>query len=96
MIRNACSLLCLHAGKADGESKLASSYAVYNEILNRRPHLLEVLYEPMWWNRNGEESPGEDPTYPLPVLYDAAGMPRIFYIGWYIRAVPNAIRGCRA
>ena len=59
-----------------GESKLASSYAVYNEILRRRPDLLEVLYEPMWWDRNGEESPGEDPAFPLPVLHDVDGGPR--------------------
>jgi hypothetical protein len=78
-------LLCLHAARAGGESKLASSYAVYNEILQRRPDLLEVLYEPMWWDRNGEESPGEDPAFPLPVLHDVDGQPRVFYIGWYIR-----------
>ncbi len=78
-------LLCLHPAKTGGESKLASSYAVYNEILRRRPDLLEVLYEPMWWDRNGEESPGEDPAYQLPVLHDVDGVPRVFYIGWYIR-----------
>jgi len=78
-------LLCLHGAKAGGESQLASSYAVYNEILRRRPDLLEVLYEPMWWDRNGEESPGDDPAFPLPVLHDVDGQPRVFYIGWYIR-----------
>jgi Taurine catabolism dioxygenase TauD, TfdA family len=78
-------LLCLHAAKAGGESKVASSYAVYNEIFRRRPDLLELLYEPMWWDRNGEESPGDDPAYQLPVLHDVDGVPRVFYIGWYIR-----------
>ena len=78
-------LLCLHAARSGGESKLASSYAVYNEILARRPDLLDVLYEPMWWDRNGEEAPGEDRAFPLPVLHDVDGMPRVFYIGWYIR-----------
>ena len=78
-------LLCLHAARSGGESRLASSYAVYNEILRRRPDLLEVLYEPMWWDRNGEESPGDDPAFPMPVLNDVDGQPRVFYIGWYIR-----------
>jgi Taurine catabolism dioxygenase TauD, TfdA family len=78
-------LLCLHAARAGGESKLASSHAVYNELLRRRPDLLEVLYEPMWWDRNGEEAPGEDPAFPLPVLHDVDGQPRVFFIGWYIR-----------
>lgn len=79
-------LLCLHAARRGGESKLASSYAVYNEILRRRPDLLDVLYEPMWWDRNGEESPGDDPAFPMPVLHDVdGGAPRVFFIGWYIR-----------
>jgi hypothetical protein len=78
-------LLCLHGAAAGGESKLASSYAVYNEILRRRPDLLEVLYAPMWWDRNGEEAAGEDPAFPLPVLHDVDGVPRVFFIGWYIR-----------
>ena len=39
----------------------------------------------MWWDRNGEEAPGEDRAFPLPVLHDVDGMPRVFYIGWYIR-----------
>ena len=78
-------LLCLHGAASGGESRLASSYGVYNEILRRRPDLLDVLYEPMWWDRNGEESPGEDPAFPLPVFNDVDGTPRVFYIGWYIR-----------
>jgi hypothetical protein len=78
-------LLCLYAARTGGESKLASSHAVYNEILRRRPDLLEVLYAPMWWDRNGEEGPGEDPAFPLPVVSDVDGTPRFFYIGWYIR-----------
>jgi hypothetical protein len=78
-------LLCLQTARSGGESRLASSYAVYNEILARRPDLLDVLYEPMWWDRNGEQPDGEDPAFPLPVLHDVDGHPRIFYIGWYIR-----------
>jgi len=78
-------LLCLHGARAGGESRLASSHAVYNEILRRRPDLLDVLYEPMWWDRNGEEPPGEAPAFPLPVLHDVGGDPRVFFIGWYIR-----------
>jgi hypothetical protein len=78
-------LLCLREAAAGGESKLASSYAVHDEILARRPDLLEVLYEPMWWDRNGEEPEGEEPAFPLPILHDVDGRPRVFFIGWYIR-----------
>jgi hypothetical protein len=78
-------LLCLKGAKSGGQSRIASSPAVYNEILRRRPDLVDVLYQPMYWDRNDEQSPGEDPFFALPVFNDVAGAPRIFYIGWYIR-----------
>ena len=78
-------LLCLQGAKTGGESRLASAWTVYNRILEERPDLLEVLYEPFAWDRNGEESPGEDTGFPLPVLSEVADSPRMFFIGWYIR-----------
>lgn len=78
-------LLCLHAARSGGESRIVSAAAVYNELLRRDPQLIDTLYSPMCWDRNGEESPGEDPYYALPVLNDVDGRPRFFYIGWYIR-----------
>jgi hypothetical protein len=78
-------LLCLRKATTGGESRIASAASVYNLILERRPDLLEVLYEPMFWDRNGEESPGEDPYFALPVLSDVQDSPRMFFIGWYIR-----------
>jgi hypothetical protein len=78
-------LLCLARARRGGESQLASSLAVYNEILRRRPDLLEVLYEPMYWDRNDEQGPGEPPAHPLPICAVVDGRLRFFYIGWYIR-----------
>ena len=78
-------LLCLRRAMSGGESKIASSYAVYNAMLARLPDLVDVLYEPLFWDRNDEQGDGEPPFYPLPVFTDVNGSPRIFYIGWYIR-----------
>ncbi|MGZ4713232.1 MAG: TauD/TfdA family dioxygenase [Acidimicrobiia bacterium] len=78
-------LLCLTAAKAGGESRIVSAAAVHNELLRRDPGLVDTLYAPMPWDRNGEESPGEAPFYELPVLTDVDGRPRFFYIGWYVR-----------
>ena len=78
-------LLCLHGAKSGGESRIVSAAAVYNELLRRDPALVDTLYAPIPWDRNGEESPGEAPFYELPVLSDVDGRPRFFYIGWYIR-----------
>ncbi|MFE5285433.1 TauD/TfdA family dioxygenase [Nocardia sp. NPDC056611] len=78
-------LLCLKPAKTGGESRIASSLAVYNHILAERPNLLEVLRSPFHWDRNDEQSPGEAPYFTLPAIHDINGEPRIFYIGWYIR-----------
>jgi hypothetical protein len=78
-------LLCLHRARSGGESLLASSGAVYNELLRRRPDLLEVLYQPMFWDRQGDDAAGGRPWFALPPITDLDGVPRLFYIGWYIR-----------
>ncbi|HEV2309094.1 MAG TPA: TauD/TfdA family dioxygenase [Acidimicrobiia bacterium] len=78
-------LLCLHAARRGGESRIVSAAAVFNELLRRDAGLIDTLYEPMPWDRNGEEPPGEPPFYQLPVLSDVDGRPRFFFIGWYIR-----------
>jgi hypothetical protein len=78
-------LLCLKTARAGGESKIVSSMAVYNEMLARRPDLVEVLRQPFAWDRNDEQSPGEGPFFSLPVIFDIGGAPRIFFVGWYIR-----------
>jgi hypothetical protein len=78
-------LLCLEPARSGGESRIASAATIYNRILAERPDLLEVLYAPMYWDRNGEEPEGEEPYFALPVVSDVAGTPRIFFIGWYIR-----------
>jgi hypothetical protein len=78
-------LLCLQRAESGGESRIASSYAVYNELLAQRPDLVQVLYEPFYWDRNDEQGESESRFYPLPVVSDVNGAPRVFYVGWYIR-----------
>jgi hypothetical protein len=78
-------LLCLHDAVSGGSSRLASTHAVYNQILAVRPDLLEVLYRPFAWDRNDEQPAGDPPYFLLPAIHDLDGVPRIFYIGWYIR-----------
>ncbi|MEV6338685.1 TauD/TfdA family dioxygenase [Nocardia vinacea] len=78
-------LLCLHPAKTGGESKIVSAHAVYNEMLRRAPHLVDVMYQPMPWSRNGEESPGHAPFFELAPFTDIDRVPRLFFIAWYIR-----------
>lgn len=78
-------LLCLHQALRGGESKLVSSWALYNELLATRPDLLDALYEPMGFDRQGDVPAGEPPWFLLAPLNDIDGVPRLFYLGWYIR-----------
>ena len=78
-------LLCLHAARSGGESKIVSAHAVYNEMLRRAPDLVDVMYRPMPWDRNDEQSAGEPPFFELPPIIDIDGVPRLFFIAWYIR-----------
>ena len=78
-------LLCLRPARSGGESKIVSAHAVYNEMLRRAPDLLEVMYQPMPWDRNDEQSTGEPPYFELPPIIDINGVPRLFFIAWYIR-----------
>lgn len=78
-------LLCLHPARSGGQSRIVSAHAVYNEMLRRAPHLVEVMYQPMPWDRNEEQSPGEPPFFELPPVMDIDGTPRLFFVAWYIR-----------
>lgn len=78
-------LLCLHPARSGGESKIVSAHAVYNEMLRRAPEIVDVMYRPMPWDRNDEQSAGEAPFFELPPITDIDGIPRVFFIAWYIR-----------
>jgi hypothetical protein len=78
-------LLCLRPAKSGGASRIASSAAIYNEILRRRPDLVPVLYEPFPFDANDQERPGERPFFSIPLCRYERGWLRTFYIGWYIR-----------
>lgn len=61
-------LLCLQPAKSGGASALASSVAIHNEMLRRRPDLVSVLTEPVYRDRHDEIPEGADPYYALPVF----------------------------
>jgi hypothetical protein len=49
------ALLCVRNAKAGGVSKLTSIATIYNEILRRRPDLLELLCQDYWRARPADE-----------------------------------------
>jgi len=78
-------LLCLRAARAGGASRLVSSVTVYNEILRRRPDLVDRLYEPFCLDRRneGDAGPGWVPVIPC---RHAGGRLRTFYHSDYFRS----------
>lgn len=61
-------LCCLETARSGGLSAVASSVAVYNELATTRPDLVQVLSEPFYNDRRGEESPGQKPYYVTPTF----------------------------
>ncbi|GMQ85822.1 MAG: TauD/TfdA family dioxygenase [Acidimicrobiia bacterium] len=66
-------LLCLQTAKSGGQSKIASSVTVYNEMLKRRPDLVAVMAQPFCLDRKGEIPEGKGPYYQMPVFNPYGG-----------------------
>ncbi|MBS0224401.1 MAG: TauD/TfdA family dioxygenase [Proteobacteria bacterium] len=64
-------LLCVRQARKGGVSTLASTPAIHNAILARRPDLLDVLFQDYWRSRFGEEGTtrtSRETAYPLPIF----------------------------
>ena len=73
------ALLCLRHAKSGGLSRMASSMALHNVMLQRRPDLLERLYQPLPVDRRGEVPEGKPPFYEAPVFNEHAGRLSVLY-----------------
>jgi hypothetical protein len=88
-------LLCLQPAKAGGESFIASSMTLYNEILARRPDLLPALFEPFATDRRGEVPDGMQPWFDIPVFNWHAGRLSCIYVRQYIEAAQRNFPAAR-
>ena len=77
-------LLCLQTAKSGGESFLASSVTVYNEIRRRRPDLLPAAFLPFSTDRRGEVPAGMAPWFDIPIFNWHAGKLSGIYLRHYI------------
>jgi len=93
-------LLCLQTAKTGGESYLASSMTVYNEVLARRPDLMPALFKPFPTDRRGEVPEGMKPWFDIPIFNRHAARLSCIYVRQYIesaqRHFPEARRLTRA
>ncbi len=93
-------LLCLKTAKSGGESFIASSMTLYNEVLAQRPDLVPSLFEPYPTDRRGEVPEGMKPWFDMPIYHRHAGRLTCIYVRQYIESAqalfPQAKRLTRA
>lgn len=77
-------LLCLKSAKSGGESFIASSMTVYNEILRRRPDIAQAGFLPYATDRRGEVPEGQLPWFAIPIFNWYQGHLSAIYIRHYI------------
>lgn len=79
-------LLSLRKGKTGGYSSIVSSMAVYNEILEKSPEYLGILCRPFFFDRRGEEGPGESPVFTSPIFSYCDGKLSCRYVRLFIES----------
>jgi hypothetical protein len=62
------ALLCVRQSASGGDSLIVSTPAIHNAMLERRPDLLELLFEPWHHSRQQEQVAGELPWYVNPIF----------------------------
>lgn len=56
-------LLCLQTARSGGASRIVSSTAIHNAVLERRPDLIDTMYAPFPMDRRGEVPANRKPWY---------------------------------
>ena len=80
---NVVGLLCLHHAKSGGISKITSGIQIYNEMLKRRPELVEALSVDIYRDRRGEIPEGMERTWKVPIFSIVEGYMTISGGGQY-------------
>ncbi len=77
-------LLCLRAAREGGTSLLVSAETIYNRMMETRPDLCALLFDPVSTDRRGEIPEGEKPFFSIPVFSWHAGHLTVCYQRQYI------------
>ena len=79
-------LFCLKPAKSGGLSSVVSAATIWNEIVDRRPDLAEVLTQPFYRDRRGDEAEGQKPWYVMPVFMPTGGRMAVAYVRRFIES----------
>ncbi|MEM8960910.1 MAG: TauD/TfdA family dioxygenase [Acidobacteriota bacterium] len=75
--------LCLNQARTGGENFLISSIVVHNEILARRPDLLDELYRPWYYKTHNVDTSNPDPWCHQPIFAIEDG----HFVGYVLRVL---------
>ncbi len=78
------SLMCIREAQKGGKSLLVSAVSIYNKMLELRPDLLKLLFDPIATDRRGEIPEGEKPYFEIPPFNWHEGHLTVFYQRQYI------------
>lgn len=80
-------LLCLRTARSGGRSRIASSVAIFNALLEEDAALAQALFEPIFLDRRDEQPPDQSPVLELPpARLGSDGVLRTFYHSEYFRS----------
>jgi Taurine catabolism dioxygenase TauD, TfdA family len=77
-------LFCLRRSRRGGVSRIASSVAVYNEIVQRRADLAPLLFQKFPNFMPGPDG-GKGSVFNYPIVTIDRNIFRMLFLGWYIR-----------
>lgn len=78
-------LMCLQPSLSGGESKLASSITVFNEVMRKRPDLVPVFFETLCFDKHEQQGRGEKGWWEMPISQYNNGGLTTWFAEWYIR-----------
>ena len=81
-------LMCLQTAAEGGASRIASSVAIWNELLRTHPESARLLFEPFAVDRRDEQPQGHRPFFEMPPCrFGPDRVLRTFYHSEYFRSV---------
>jgi hypothetical protein len=88
------SLMCLRTAKEGGESALAPLQTIYNEVLKRRPDLIDTFYTPFNFDCRDEEHPDGGPFYTRVLASVTEGRLSLRHNSGYARSAARRFDEC--
>ncbi|WP_127781724.1 TauD/TfdA family dioxygenase [Rhodococcus sp. X156] len=88
-------LICLRGAKSGGESRLISGAALYNRVLELRPDLAPLMFEPWYWDWYKQDHDAPAKTYVSPMVSHTDGVFSIYAGGsmiWSAQDYPETPR----